>query len=292
MLHAAIAAGVLFVGSTPCDASPRQFVGVPAGAQCERITWQLTLSDPTTATAGYSLIAVYGMQAQSAPGFVDGGTRLQLQGTWLIVKGRRSDPNAVVYRIAAGQPERTLDFLLLDDNLLHPLGENGALMVGNASWSYTLSRQAPSPRPARGPYAGWLEGPAPSSQNGGAVANVAGVFEGRTPCQDLARLLTGSAGADCTKIKWRLTLHRDPGAQARGTYTLEGFTYRNPPRAGTWTTRTVPGGTGVVYQLDPNLPGGFLSLLRADDNILLMLDRQGHFLVGDTYYSYTLNRVK
>ncbi len=289
MLHAVIAAGVLFVGSTPCDALPRQFVGVPAGAPCERITWELTLSDPAAAT--YSLSAVYGMTAVNDPGFAGGGTRTEQRGTWSILVGTASDPQGIVYRLVAG-PQRTMDFVRFGDDLLHPLDARRQLMVGNPSWSYTLSRQPTDARPARGPFARWLDGPVPSGENGGAVSNVAGVFEGRTACQNVARVLKVPVGADCFKVKWRLTLSRDPKTLARGTYKLEGFKYRNPPRTGTWAIRSVPGDARVVYQLDPQEPGGFLSLLKADDNILLMLDREGRVLVGDSLFSYTLNRVK
>ena len=290
MLEAAIVAGALFVGSTPCDALPRRFVGVPAGAECERITWELTLSDP--ADASYRLSAVYGMSAVNDPGFANGGTRVELRGTWTLATGMASDPRAVVYRLAAPNPERTMDFALVDEELLHPLNERRALMVGNASWSYTLSRKTDGRRPARGPYARWLEGPVSSSQNGASVTDLTGVFEGRTACQDVARVLNVPVGGDCFKVKWRLTLSRDPETLARGTYKLEGSKYRNPPRTGTWAIRSVPGDTRVVYMLDPQAPGGFLSLLRADDNILLMLDRAGRVLVGDILFSYTLNRVK
>lgn len=290
VLHAALAAGVLFVGSTPCDTLTRRFVGVPTGAECERITWELTLSED--ASAAFSLAAVYGMTAVNDPGFAGGGTKVELRGRWTIVKGTQPGVASVVYRLTTGTPSRTMEFARIDDDLLHPLNERSALMVGNPSWSYTLGRRPPRTPPARGRFAPWLTGAASSTDNSGAVANVAGVYEGRTPCQELARVLDVAVGADCTKIKWRLTLYRDSGTEAGGTYRLEGSKYRNPPRTGTWSIRTVPNDARVVYQLDPKLPGGFLSLLRADGNILLLLDRQGNLLVGDILFSYTLNRVK
>ena len=35
----------------------------------------------------------------------------------------------------------------------------------------------------------------------------------------------------------------------------------------------------------------FVSLFRADDNILMFLNAGGELLVGDAYFSYTLNRI-
>jgi hypothetical protein len=282
MLQSAIAAGILFVGSTPCDAPARQFVGVPAEAQCERITWQLTISESPAPI--FRLAAVYGMTAINDPGFAAGSTQVAFDGVWRLTPGTPPVPGAVVYRLTAGEPRRTMDFALLGGDLLHPLAA-GALMVGNPGWSYTLSRQHEDARPARGPFARLLDGAVWSVENGGAVSDVAGVFEGRTACQNLARVLQLQVAASCFKLKWRLTL-------ARGTYKLEGTGYRTAPRTGTWGIRTAPNDNRVVIQLDPGSPGGFLSLLRADDNVLLILDRQGNLLVGDIHFSHTLNRVK
>jgi hypothetical protein len=290
MLHAAIAAGMMFVGSTPCDVLPREFVGVPAGVACERITWELTLSEP--ASGAFHLTATYGMTAVNDPGFQGGGTTMELRGTWSPVQGASPVAGAAVYRLTAGNPARTMDVAAFGEDLLHPLDSRGAPLVGNAGWSYTLSRQPAGVRPARGPFAGWLEGSPSSEENGGAVASAAGVFEGRTACQDLARTLDLTVPPGCFKLKWRLTLVRDQGTRARGTYTLEGTGYRAAPRAGAWTIRTAPNDARVVIQLDPDSPGGFMSLLRAGDDVLLMLDRQGRFLVGDIHFSHTLNRVK
>jgi hypothetical protein len=100
-----------------------------------------------------------------------------------------------------------------------------------------------------------------------------------------------ATSSDCNKIKWRLTLHQDPATGTPTTYKLEGFVYRNPPRTGKWVVLEDASANAVVYRLDPDQPGGFLSLFRADDNILLFLNRAGDFLVGDVHYSYTLNRV-
>jgi hypothetical protein len=283
---------VVFVGSTPCDSLPRQFVGVLPGAECERITWQLTLTTSGTSAPGtFSLSATYGMQAHSAPGFVAGGTDVRMRGAWTILKGSASNAGAIIYRIAADEPGRTLDFALLGDNLLHPLNEDKALMLGNPSWSYTLSRREAAPQSATVPDTPLVNASAKSTAGGAAAATVAGVFEGRTPCQEVARVLNVAASRDCTKIKWRLTLYHDSATRAPGGYKLEGFVYRNPPRTGTWAIRTTANDRRVVYQLDPDRAGGFLSLLKADGNILLLLDRQGRFLVGDIHYSYTLNRV-
>ena len=123
--------------------------------------------------------------------------------------------------------------------------------------------------------------------------HVHGFFEGRSPCQEIVRLLNAPGKEACIKIKWGLILYRDPKTHTPTTYALGGFAWRNPPKTGKWAvvkgTKEDP--DAAVYQLDPDTPQGFLSFLKADDNILLFLDRDRNFLVGNERFSYTLNRV-
>lgn len=123
--------------------------------------------------------------------------------------------------------------------------------------------------------------------------HVLGVFEGRTPCQELARQLNVPTVLECIKIKWRLILYRDPVTHAPTTYSLSGFVYRNPDQTGKWSIitghKTNP--KAVVYQLQAKDGRGFLSFLKGDDNILFFLDSEGNPMVGSIYFSYTLNRA-
>jgi len=271
-----------FVGSTPCDAEPRGFLGIGAADACERITWQLALSadaQPST----FRLRVVYGMQARNEPGFEGGGATRELNGTWTTLKGTASDPAAIVYRLTADKPERSMQFGKIGDDLLHLLNQRRELMVGNGGWSYTLNRKGGVAR--RNSAAGFE----PAS---GHHPGAAGVFDGRSPCQDLARQLAIRAGSDCMKLKWRLILYQDAATGAPAQYILEGSPYRDAPRKGKWVFARIKNDPkALVYQLDLGEPGGVLSLLKADDNILLFLNKDGGFLLGDIYFSYTLNRI-
>ena len=132
-----------FVGSTPCDDLPRQFLGIPTNSPCERIAWQLTLltNQDTRLPTTWKLVSTYGMQAHNAPGFVGGGTTVELQGTWAIVKGTKSNPDAVVYDLNADKPQKSMSFVKVGEQLLHFLNRDKSLLIGNASWSYTLNRK-------------------------------------------------------------------------------------------------------------------------------------------------------
>lgn len=114
----------VFEGRTPCGEPAVAFTGFPA-ANCEKIKWELTL------------YAQIGSRRPAA--YVYRGTRSTRQGTWSIGRGTAADPAAVVYRLHydAG---RTLHLLRADENVLLLLGPDLTLLVGDASWSYTLSR--------------------------------------------------------------------------------------------------------------------------------------------------------
>ena len=81
--------------------------------------------------------------------------------------------------------------------------------------------------------------------------------------------------------------------RAPTTYALGGFAWRNPPKIGKWTftkgTKEDPNAT--VIKLDPESSPGFLSFMKADENILLFLDQVGELMVGNEDFSFTLNRV-
>lgn len=128
------------------------------------------------------------------------------------------------------------------------------------------------------------------SQPAKKVNTLLGVFDGRTPCQELAKQLEEKTTAECIKIKWRLILYKDSITGEPSSYELIGFAYkRGNPRTGQWHILKGNANT-TIYQLDQ--PGKkSLLLLKADDNILFFLDDNKKIMVGNRDFSYTLNRV-
>jgi hypothetical protein len=122
---------------------------------------------------------------------------------------------------------------------------------------------------------------------------VHGYFEGRSPCQEIIALLKAPERDECIKIKWQLLLFQDPVTKTPTTYALGGFAWRNPPKTGKWKivkgTKEDP--DAVVYQLDSDDSHGFLSFLVVENNLLFFLDKDRNLLVGNSRWSYTLNRV-
>jgi len=120
-----------------------------------------------------------------------------------------------------------------------------------------------------------------------------GIFDGRSPCQELARLIQEKATPECNRIKWRLALYKDSVTGKPDGYQLWGLIYRNEhPREGQWQiirgTKADP--DAIVYQLDlEGKPSMFLQ--QGDENVLFFLDAEKDLFVGNRDFSYTLNRV-
>lgn len=120
-----------------------------------------------------------------------------------------------------------------------------------------------------------------------------GVFDGRTPCQELAAQIREKTTPECIKIKWRLTLYEDSPGSGSGSYELLGFVFkRDSPGTGRWQSvrGTSSNPEAIVYQL--HLAGRPpLYLLKGDENVLFFLDQDKNLMVGNRDFSYTLNRI-
>ena len=118
-----------------------------------------------------------------------------------------------------------------------------------------------------------------------------GIFDGRTPCQELAAHLDEKTTDACIKIKWRLILYTDAAGNP-ANYSLEGFRYhKDSIRTGTWRVEkgTATDPAAVVYRLDHYRKPAIL-LQKADENILFFLGADRKIMVGNRDFSYTLNR--
>jgi len=285
-----------FVGSSPGDALARDFVGgLASNAPCHNIAWQLTLltNQHTGLPSTFRLTALYQVPTRSNPNRSEGGPRVALDGTWEILKGARSRPEAVVYRLHAAEPQRSVSFVKVGEHLLHLLNPDGSLAVGNGGWSYTLNHAVRAEKP--GDMTAALNAPEMTYKISPLATGptVFGVFEGRTPCHGISRELKLSQHAGCIKSKWRVTLYQNPETSAPTTYKVEGSLFRDGAREGTWsiTRGAATDANASVYQLNPTPTQPALLLMKGDDNVLFFLDEHRAPLVGHAEFSYTLNRV-
>jgi hypothetical protein len=210
--------------------------------------------------------------------FRGGGETRTLSGTFDT--DMRAAPR-LVYRLRRPGAAREIRLVRLNDNLLHLLGAHGRLLAGNAGWSYTLNRARPTS--SRNPTYRLVS----DAQRASAAQTV---FEGRTPCRELASRI-GLQNTGCFKLKWRLTLRRDPRVPGTGTYTLERTGHRHAALQGRWDVAAAASADGpLIYRLDPHQPSPTLSFLAVDDSVLFFLDEQNMLLTGNGDFSYTLNR--
>jgi hypothetical protein len=119
-----------FVGTTPCGAAVRDFLGIPRQSVCDKITWRISLE-----TNSYKLIATFGLQEQSAPGFVSSGTNVQSSGK---VEG---PIDAGQFKITDDLSGKSISLKNVTENHLQFIDANSRLMTGNEFWSYTLNRK-------------------------------------------------------------------------------------------------------------------------------------------------------
>jgi hypothetical protein len=121
-------AGV-FGGRTPCREVAQQ-LNHPVGNDCTKLKWELTLyqhpetQTPTTYKLRGTLFRDY-----------------DRQGTWTIVRGRRGDPNAFIFKLDPDKNGKSLLLFNADHRILFFMHDDGSLMVGNRDFSYTLNRE-------------------------------------------------------------------------------------------------------------------------------------------------------
>jgi hypothetical protein len=280
----------VFAGSSPCGEAIKRLFDIPSDASSP-LRWKLILhqDSKTRVPAGYKLECDY-----NPPKVADSPTpepktvSLKWEGRWAITKGSKFNPDADVFELSGA-----VSLVKVNDDLLHMLNPDRSLMVGNGGWSYTMNRFEASEKVVI-PSAATLARPSESySLSPLAVGpSVFGVFEGRSPCQGIARELKIAAEVDCAKVKWRITLYQDPATLVPTRYKVESSLNRKRIREGSWSVArgTAADPSVVIYHLAPANSEADLFLLKGDDNVLFFLDRHRKPLVGHTDFSYTLNR--
>jgi len=122
---------------------------------------------------------------------------------------------------------------------------------------------------------------------------VFGIFEGRPPCQEMARQINVDKGEACTHLKWRLMLFVDSGTGHPAYFTSELGLYGGTKHKGNWQLKKGapfdPNAWLII--LDYDKPKESFTLWKGDDNVLFILDEHNQFRTGNLNFSYSLNRV-
>jgi hypothetical protein len=217
----------------------------------------------------YELDCRYGLAKANTNGFVNEQKRLS---SGKLIKDD--------YQYTLRNNNKNFYILEINSNLLHLLDNNKKMLVGNGGYSYTLNTNSPVKTDKFNL----------SVSNTTVASSMA--FEGRTPCQELAKLMALNKSADCIKMKWYIIFNVDPITKQQLYKFKGGLAYRQEDKfQGRWDIIKSKEGK-VIYKLKPENGRYFIYLLKADDNVLLFTDHDGNLLVGNEDFSYTLNRTK
>lgn len=117
-----------FDGRFPCAEIANDWK-ITVSPDCWKVKWGLTLyQDPTThQPTTYHLLGTLNQSAAR-------------EGKWAIVRGTKTDPEAIVYQLDSDKPEVSVYLLKGDDDVLFVLDQQRNLRVGNENLSYTLNR--------------------------------------------------------------------------------------------------------------------------------------------------------
>jgi hypothetical protein len=129
----------VYEGSTPCGDMHRSLLGIPVKDSCEFIKWKFTFYHAMGAqTSRFTMQAEYGLTQPNTQGF-SRSSKEESSGHWSTQKGIPSNQQATIYLLVTTTND-SMSFIELNKEMLHPLDGSGRLMIGNAAWSYTLSR--------------------------------------------------------------------------------------------------------------------------------------------------------
>jgi len=246
----------VFTGSTPAGYDVRVFLGMSTSDSIDFIRWSLTIGDKD-----YKLECNYGVGKPNTKGFWNGGKFIRLSGelkkeknTYYLINGNNS-----------------LGLLELNENLLHLLNYNKHMLVGTGGWSYTLCKE-------NAITSDKLNIPPP-----GFVFSDSMAYHGRTPCPGL------DTRKECLKLKWSLVLFADPKTNRPMGYRMRGTVSTHANITGNWNIQHGKDGR-IIYQLNNAVGNESLYLVSIDENLLAFSDAKGNLLIGDSDFSYTLNR--
>jgi len=183
--------------------------------------------------------------------------------------------------LATDDPTVAVRLLQVGSDLLHLVGADGRLLVGNGAWSYTLNRAGEAGRRAAVVASTFDESGGPGG----------GVFEGRTPCTAEVKPFTEDLVPGCSRLKWRLTFRLNAAGQPAGY--VSGVLGRSDATKGEWRIRRDLAGfpAAVVYEIRPSGSRQRLALLLVGGKNLFILGPARQLLVGDENWSYTLSRT-
>src|SRR6478735_6926510 len=136
-----VSPNLVLVGSTPGDDPMKSMLGIPASTKIDFIRWDLSLTYSEATPARFTLNIVFGVGQPNTNGFIGGGEKRLIEGSYSISKQGNEKIHGEVIHLKSEQLPTGISFVKLNDNLFHLLTSTNELIVGNGGWSYSLNRK-------------------------------------------------------------------------------------------------------------------------------------------------------
>ncbi|WP_316784584.1 hypothetical protein [Pedobacter frigiditerrae] len=272
---------ISLVASTPIGKELQTTFGVSSANEYDFMKWELNLNQNNQQ---FILDLNYGESMPNTTGFINGGKKAQISGTYTANTGQIGNLSGKIYELKDTKTGNRFSFLQIDEHIFHLLSAKRTLMVGNSGYSYTLNNNNLNKTDSTSPSLIMAK----LADNNKAIQLS---FAGRTPCEEIAtdNKLTVSEG--CFKIKWSIVLNRDPQTLKPSTFTMRRINIGPDTLIGNW--QVLKGITAqpkaLVYQLKSTNTKETYNLLVGDDNVLFVLDQHFRLYPGNKLHSYTLN---
>ncbi len=273
----------VLVGCTPGDPLMKSILDILPITNVDFIRWNIILKTLQDGSNTFVINLTFGEAKQKTLDFEGGGEKLSFDGYYTIRHVIEGKIDKIIYTLHSNKVN-PINLLKINDNLFHFLSPGDQLMIGNQRWSYTLNRKVPVESDILPVLA------MPSELLKDTDRQV--TFEGRTPY--IKSTAENDFAQGCSKIRWFLTLNRDPVSLQPTTYKLLQTSDTNIELEGNWTIiKGSPSDSdAVIYILDPDKPGKSLSLFVADENVIFFLDESNRLITGNSDFSFTLNKRK
>lgn len=269
---------ITLVGSTPGDELIKAMLDIPAHTKIDFMNWDLLLDSKNS----FVLNLVYGESQPNTLGFIMGGEKRTIKGTFAVSKDSENKCFQEIYQLESVSLPEKISLVKLTENLFHLLTPQNQLMVGTAGWSYSLNRKEKA----------LSNKILISSECNDQSPQV--VYEGRTPCKEIAAEHPEMKATQyCFKLKWQLILYRDSLTLQPTTCFIRNIVNNGPRNTiGKWQ---IVKGTDdnpdiEIYKIEVENLAEPHFLLAGDDNVLFFLDKNMNPIIGNENFSFTLNR--
>ena len=122
---------IVFDGRTPCQEFVTEYPEMNASPSCVKLKWKLILNrDSLTYLPTTCIIR----------NIVDNQPR-DIIGKWEIIKGTKTNPNAIVYSVEVDNLTEPILLLVGDENVLYFLDKKRELLTGNENFSFALNKR-------------------------------------------------------------------------------------------------------------------------------------------------------